>query len=120
MENIKTIIIWVTGILLALVLALSIAFWMQNQNSLPQQPHLSVSTYDSVHTMKTKEIANYKELLLIVETQREKSFDLVITKTLLPILNTLLAAVITYILATTGKELLNSFINPKHRQQKEC
>ncbi len=117
MDEIRKIVLWATGIIAVLIiigsiiLALNLTFI-----EVPKPPILSVSTNISHQEVKTKEIANYKELISSFQAQRTNIFDYVVLRSLLPLFNYLTAAVLTYIFAKTALQTYTTYITEKYRK----
>ena len=115
MDEVRKIVLWATGIIAVLIvigsiiLALNLTFM-----EVPKPPVLSYSTTTGEQEVKTKEIANYKELVSSLQAQRTNIFDYVILKSLLPLFNYLIAAVLTYIFAKTALEAYKSYLTKKY------
>lgn len=117
MENIKNIFILTAGLLLTIIIVFCSIYWNQSINKLPKQPSLSINGNDSSQISKLKEITNFKELTSVIQAQQDKTFDLIITKTLLPLLNSIIAAIITYILAKASFNLYTSYLDYRNKNK---
>lgn len=114
MDTIKQIFLAVTGVLLTVIIFCCILYTFRINNlALPQPPVLTNSTETTVQEAKSKEIANYQTLAREFTKQKTDAFDLAVTKTLQPILNTLLTGVFTYIIARMGINAIKGFLAAK-------
>jgi hypothetical protein len=111
MEEIKPIVLWVTGIVAFLIIIASIILAIDLKNmEMPQAPVLSPGAITMEQERKAIEIANYKELTSTKQALRTNIFDFVVIKTLIPLFTSLITAVITYILATRVLDIFETYI----------
>jgi len=76
MEQLKQIVFWTTGIILGLIIlgSFTLAFKLTSMK-FPAPPTLITSSNPAEQEAKTKEIANYKELTVAMQTQQTNIFN---------------------------------------------
>lgn len=114
MDKTKQLLLAATALLFLSVVASCIVYTFTiSRLELPQHPSLTNSTETTVQDAKSKEISNYQTLTRELTKQKTDAFDLAITKTLLPLFNTLIAGVFTYIIAKLGISALKNHFSRK-------
>ena len=118
MDEIRKIVLLGTGIIAILIVTGSIILtFCLATLKVPNPPALSTSTATTEQEAKTKEIANYKELVLSMQAQRTSIFDYVVLKALLPLFGYLIASVLTYIFAKTALLAYNTYLTQKYKKE---
>lgn len=116
MDIIKKILLVTTGVVLlgifvsAIVLTTSV-----NKIEFPKTPALTDSATTSIQDAKTKEITSYQTLSSELIGQKTDVYDFITVKTLVPLFNTLIAGIFTYIIAKFGIESIRSYAIEKER-----
>lgn len=115
MPNLRTIIILMTGFLIALIIVACIALIINLIIIIPKPPTLVYGTSASEQETKAKEITNYKELYTTIQNQRTGIFDYVVIKTLLPLFSYLIATVLTFIFGKVVNKLISNFFTVRKK-----
>lgn len=111
----KKIALFVTAIIVALMILGAISLAISFTSIKPPSPPVLTTGNSTEQETKKAEIANYKELILSLQVQRTNLYDFVILKTLLPLFNSLITAVLAYIFAKTTLEGFRLYISkPSH------
>ncbi len=79
----------------------------------PNPPVLSQDSTIAIQTSKSKEIENYKNLISAVHSSRISIYDNVVSKTLMPIFNSLIVAVLGYIFADKALKAYSLYMKKK-------
>lgn len=117
-------IVVVTSILGVLVLAYSAFLARDFYNHTPAPPSISLANVpadkiEAVQGQQTKAITNYQNLLTAMQLRTNTLFDLIVTKVLLPIFNTLIAAVITYVVAKHAAQTLSAYFVSREARRRQ-
>jgi uncharacterized membrane protein YeiB len=117
MDEVKKVALWITGIITALIVsgAIILVICLASMEA-PKQPTLSNSTSASEQEVKVKEITNYKDIVSSLQSQRTNIYDFVVLKTLLPLFNSLIVTVLTYIFAKTALQAYSNYIAEKYKR----
>lgn len=105
----KSTLIVTCSIIGVILISCVVLFATVTSMSLPQKPNLIDSKVSTEQDCKAKEITNYKELTNSLMQQKTSLFDLIVIKTLLPLLTSLIAGVFTYIIAKSGMTTLSNY-----------
>ncbi|MBD0297298.1 MAG: hypothetical protein ICV84_19225 [Flavisolibacter sp.] len=117
MEDVRKIVLWATGIIVALIVVASVMlFFSMTSIEVPTTPVLSTSTTTSEQEAKAKEIANYEGVVSALQAQRTTTYDFVVVKTLLPLFNSLIASVLTYVFANTALQAFKTYMTEKYKR----
>lgn len=100
------------------MLILSLTLALSSLNNALSPPVLTTSSSANEQDAKKKEIENYKELTSAVLSMRTNVFDFVVTKTMLPIFNSLLTAAAAYIFAKEGSKVLGVYLGERNSNDK--
>lgn len=115
--NQKTTLMWVTILLGLIMIGFAIIITINHLNRLPPTPSLKMEAGTS-QEMKDKEISNYNSLASEIKSQYSTTYDFVVIKTLLPILTTLIAAVVAYVFAREASHVLRTYFIRKNSPSK--
>lgn len=91
-----------------LIFTVSVSILEESEN-----PVLAVGGNDSAQIAKAKEISNYHELQLVNRSKSLSIFEQVVTKTLLPIFTSMIAAALAYIFANKALEAYKYYVDKK-------
>ena len=117
MNDLKNIPVFIVVVLIAWILFESIMFSRTiGSIPLPEPPRLSQDTTESVQGAKSKEIENYKNLISAMHSRRLTVYENVVSKTLMPIFNSFIAAVLGYIFANKAAEAYTSYLAEKSKR----
>ena len=113
--DLKNILIFITLFLIAWIFLEAIKVTIAiSAIPAPEPPRLVPDSSEVVQVAKSKEIENYKNLINAMSSRRVAVYDNVVSKSLIPIFTSLIAAVLTYIFVSKGIESLNNYINKKY------
>jgi hypothetical protein len=114
MDNLRRVALWsVLAILIFMLVADVMLIASMMQMDKPNVPQLIASTDISQLECKKKEIENYSALISVLQSQRTNIFDHSVTKTLLPLFNSLITYVLIYIFGAKAMELTKNYIDKK-------
>ena len=110
MEETRKIIYWIAGTILSLII-ISVIFFTYSISTikLPITPNTIVSTNTAEQEAKTKEIANYKQVVETLQWQKTNVYDFVVIKTLLPLFNYFIASILTFIFAKSANKIFQVY-----------
>ncbi|MGG9959987.1 hypothetical protein [Ferruginibacter sp. SUN106] len=110
MEEIRKIVFWIAGIILSLIIV-SIIFltYSISMMKLPLSPNTTVSSNTSEQEAKTKEIANYKQVVEILQWQKTNVYDFIVIRTLLPLFNYFIASILAFVFAKSAYEIFQIY-----------
>ena len=112
-STLRMFVIGVTLILGVIILVLSLLLTRDFFINVPPRPNLSTSTDPGEQDVKKKEIENYEKLVTTMRSGTTGMYDWVVTKTLLPIFNSLLTAIIAYVFAKEGSKVLIAYFRSR-------
>ncbi len=90
--------VYSTFIVVILIVIIAVYTALSFQGALPNAPSLDTSTTRSVETVK-QDLANYKDLVGTIKTEKDAFFGYVVTDSLAMIFKLLLTSVLTFIFA---------------------
>lgn len=114
MDKVRKIVLWTTGVILAMILISSFVLCYSVASlNMPAIPSQTNSTNTNEQDAKAKEVSNYKEIIQSLQAQRTNIYDFVVIRTLLPLFNTIVVSVLSYVFARTFLEVYKIHIAAK-------
>lgn len=110
----KNIVIWITIFLGLIILMISIVLTISFLNKLPPIPSIIINS-NQTHQVNNNEILAYKDLCSTIQTNNNSVFEMLITKTLLPIFNVLITAIIAFIFVKKTNDTIKRYIELKNK-----
>ena len=93
------------------MIAVSIFVAIYESRLLPERPHIK---YDTNQEDLQKQIKTYKEVSEVIRANVQNMFDVLVTRTFLPIFQALIASVLTFIFGQVLISLLHEYLKRKY------